>query len=111
MQCEWLKDNYPIVADKPEAQQYYDSLFEPYAQWEVDFIKIDDLSGPYHEGEINLIRKAIDKCGRKIVLSTSPSETPIGDASHVSSHANMWHIVDDLDNRIDLLDHLWFYSF
>ena len=44
LQCEWLKDNYTILADKPGAQEYYDSLFELYAQWGVDFIKIDDLS-------------------------------------------------------------------
>ncbi|MBA0883971.1 glycoside hydrolase family 27 protein [Flavobacterium undicola] len=106
LQCEWLKDNYTILADKPGAQEYYDSLFELYAQWGVDFIKIDDLSRPYHEGEINLIRKAIDKCGRKIVLSTSPGETPISVAAHVSSHANMWRMVDDVWDTWPHITHL-----
>ncbi|MFC5683060.1 glycoside hydrolase family 27 protein [Flavobacterium sp. MAHUQ-51] len=106
LQCEWLKDNYTILADKPGAQEYYDSLFELYAQWGVDFIKIDDLSRPYHEAEINLIRKAIDKCGRKIVLSTSPGETPISAASHVSSHANMWRMVDDVWDTWPHITHL-----
>jgi len=97
IQCEWLKDNYTVVADKPGAQEYYDSLFELYASWGVDFVKVDDLSAPfYHEDEINLIRKAIDKCGRKIVLSTSPGETPVKDAAHVSTHANMWRMVNDV---------------
>jgi len=106
LQCEWLKDNYTILADKPGAQEYYDSLFELYAQWGVDFIKIDDLSRPYHEAEINLIRKAIDKCGRKIVLSTSPGETPISAAAHVSSHANMWRMVDDVWDTWPHITHL-----
>ncbi|MWB94125.1 alpha-galactosidase [Flavobacterium sp. GA093] len=106
LQCEWLKDNYTIVADKPGAQEYYDSLFELYAQWGVDFIKIDDLSRPYHEGEINLIRKAIDKCGRKIVLSTSPGETPVEAAAHVSNHANMWRMVDDVWDTWPHIAHL-----
>ena len=106
LQCEWLKDNYTIVADKPGAQEYYDSLFELYAQWGVDFIKIDDLSRPYHEGEINLIRNAIDKCGRKIVLSTSPGETPISAASHVTEHANMWRMVDDVWDTWPHVTHL-----
>ncbi|OYX85459.1 MAG: alpha-galactosidase [Flavobacteriales bacterium 32-34-25] len=106
LQCQWLKDNYTILADKPGAQEYYDSLFELYAQWGVDFIKIDDLSRPYHEGEINLIRKAIDKCGRKIVLSTSPGETPISAAAHVSSHANMWRMVDDVWDTWPHITHL-----
>lgn len=106
LQCEWLKDNYTVVADKTGAQEYYDSLFELYALWGVDFVKIDDLSRPYHQAEINLIRNAIDKCGRKIVLSTSPGETPISAAAHVSSHANMWRMVDDVWDTWPHITHL-----
>jgi len=43
-----------------------------------------------------MIRKAIDNCGRPIVLSTSPGATPVVDAEHVSSHANMWRMVNDV---------------
>lgn len=106
LQCEWLKDNYTVVADKPGAQAYYDSLFELYAAWGVDFIKIDDLSRPYHTGEIELIRKAIDKTGRQIVLSTSPGETPISAAEHVRTHANMWRMVDDVWDTWPHITHL-----
>lgn len=106
LQCEWLKDNYTVLADKAGAQEYYNSLFELYASWGVDFVKIDDLSRPYHEGEIDLIRKAIDKCKRKIVLSTSPGETPIEAAEHVSNHANMWRMVDDVWDNWDNITHL-----
>jgi alpha-galactosidase len=106
MQCAWLKDNYTIVADKPGAQEYYNSIFELYAAWGVDFIKIDDLSRPYHEDEINLIRNAIDNCGRKIVFSTSPGETPIEKAAHVQSHANMWRMVDDVWDTWPHITHL-----
>ncbi|MCD0470586.1 glycoside hydrolase family 27 protein [Flavobacterium sp. JAS] len=106
LQCEWLKDNYTILADKPGAQEYYNSIFELYAEWGVDFIKIDDLSRPYHQGEINLIRKAIDNCGRKIVLSTSPGETPISAAPHVKEHANMWRMVDDVWDTWPHITHL-----
>lgn len=96
LQCAWLKDNYTIVADRVGAQEYYNSIIELYASWGVDFIKVDDLSRPYHQGEIELIRKAIDRSGRKIVLSTSPGETPLKDAQHVKEHANMWRMVDDV---------------
>ncbi|MGB8490295.1 MAG: NPCBM/NEW2 domain-containing protein [Bacteroidales bacterium] len=96
MQCTWLRDNYTIVADSTGAQEYYNSIFELYAEWGIDFIKIDDLSRPYHKKEIELIRKAIDNCGRKIVLSTSPGETPVEAAEHVGEHANMWRMVDDV---------------
>ena len=67
-----------------------------YASWGVDFVKIDDLSRPYHQDEIELIRNAIDRCGRSIVLSTSPGETPVAKAGHVRTHANIWRMVDDV---------------
>ncbi len=107
LQCPWLRDNYTVVADKPGAQEYYNSLFELYASWGIDFIKIDDLSRPYHQGEIELIRNAIDNCGREIVLSTSPGETPIEDAEHVSEHANMWRMVDDVWDTWPHIKHLF----
>ncbi|MCF8360586.1 MAG: glycoside hydrolase family 27 protein [Prolixibacteraceae bacterium] len=102
LQCEWLRDNYTIVANKPGAQEYYNSIFELYASWKIDFIKIDDLSRPYHKEEIELIRKAIDHCGRPIVLSTSPGETPFEAAEHVRQHANMWRMVDDVWDTFQL---------
>ena len=96
-QCKWLKDNYTIVASKPGAQEYYNSLFDMYAEWGIDFVKIDDLSAPiYHAPEIELIRNAIDQCGRPMVLSTSPGATPVASADHVKEHANMWRMVNDV---------------
>ena len=95
MQCRWLRDMYTVVADRPGAQEYYNSLFELYASWDVDYVKIDNLSRPYHKAEIELIRRAIDNCGRSIVLSTSPGATPLKDATHIETHANLWRICDD----------------
>lgn len=95
-QCAWLRDNYTILANKPGAQEYYNSIFDLYAEWGVDFVKIDDISRPYHQSEIELVRKAIDQCGRPIVLSLSPGKTPVENAGHVSEHANMWRMVDDV---------------
>jgi hypothetical protein len=107
-QCKWLKDNYTILADREGAQEYYNSIFELYASWGVDFIKIDDLSAPiYHKDEIELIRKAIDNCGSPIVLSTSPGPTPVDAASHVSEHANMWRMVNDVWDSWDHIAHLF----
>ena len=105
IQCTWLRDNYTIL-DVPGAQEYYNSIFELYASWGVDFIKIDDLSRPYHQAEIEMIRKAIDRCERKIVLSTSPGETPIDKADHVKDHANMWRMVDDVWDEWRHITHL-----
>jgi alpha-galactosidase len=99
LQCPWLKDMYTVVADKPGAAEYYDSVIGLYASWGVDYLKIDDLSRPYHEKEIELIRNAIDKTGRPIVLSLSPGATPLEAAEHVKNHGNLWRISDDFWDR------------
>lgn len=106
-QCLWLHDMYTILPDKPGAQEYYNSLFEMYASWGLDFVKVDDLSSPiYFAGEVEMIRKAIDRTGRKIVLSTSPGETPLEHAGHVQQHANMWRTVGDFwDSWKQLKEH------
>jgi hypothetical protein len=105
-QCTWLHDMYTIVSGKKESQEYYNSIFQLYASWGVDFVKVDDLTAPYHKEEVEMIRNAINTCGRKIVLSTSPGETPIEDAEHVQEHANMWRTVGDFwDNWNQLKEH------
>lgn len=95
LQCGWLRDMKTIDTLKAGAQDYYNSIFNLYASWGVDYVKVDDLSRPYHHGEISMIRKAIDQCGRAIVFSTSPGATPLKWAKHVVNHANMWRICDD----------------
>lgn len=94
-QCKWLKDMYTIDHSKEGAQAYYNSIMDLYASWGVDFLKIDDLSSPYHAEEIEMIRKAIDRTGRKMVLSTSPGPTPIEEVNHIKQNANMWRTVGD----------------
>lgn len=93
--CEWNHDMCSLNYSLEGAQEYYDSIFQLYAEWGVDFVKVDDISRPYHEGEVELIRRAIDGCGREMVLSLSPGCTPISAGPHVSTHANMWRMSDD----------------
>lgn len=96
--CPWNPDMYGVDMSKPGAQQYYDSLFQLYASWGVDYVKVDDISRPYditQKAEIEAIRRAIDKCGRRIVLSLSPGATPLERGPHVRRFANLWRISDD----------------
>jgi alpha-galactosidase len=102
-QCGWLHDMYTIDTLKTGAQEYYNSIFKLYAEWGVDFVKVDDLSKPYHHGEIAMIRKAIDLSGRPMVFSTSPGATPLERASNVMDHANMWRICDDFWDNWEML--------
>jgi alpha-galactosidase len=102
--CRWNGDMYGVDMSKPGAQEYYDSEFKQFAKWGIDFIKVDDLSRPYHTPEIEAIRKAIDATHRQIVFSTSPGATPLADAENIERNANMWRISDDFwDNWPALL--------
>jgi alpha-galactosidase len=93
--CDWMNHMYGLNMQKPGAQEYLNSLLRLYADWGVDFIKVDDISRPYQLAEIEGYRKAIVNCKRPIVLSISPGETPLKDSAHVSEHANMWRMADD----------------
>ena len=94
--CKWLNTMYGVDMTKKGAQEYYNSLFELYALWGVDFVKVDDISSPYHYDEIEAVRKAIDNCKRPIVLSLSPGDYIVDkQAEHVKSNANMWRISSD----------------
>jgi len=103
--CPWNSDMYGVDMAKPGAQAYYDSVFRLIASWGVDFVKVDDLSRPYHRNtpEIEAIRRAIDRTGRPMVLSLSPGETALTAAGHVRNHANMWRISDDFWDEWPLL--------
>ncbi|OMF35986.1 alpha-galactosidase [Paenibacillus sp. FSL H8-0548] len=97
--CPWNTDMYGVDASKDGAQQYYNSLFDLYASWGVDFIKVDDIAASrlygIHLDEIKLIRRAIEQCGRPMVLSLSPGPAPLEHSEELKELANMWRMTDD----------------
>ncbi|MGI4853361.1 MAG: glycoside hydrolase family 27 protein [Janthinobacterium lividum] len=93
--CRWNPDNYG-VRNNAAGQAYYDGLMKLYAGWGVDFLKVDCISKPYKTDEIHMIRAAIAKTGRPIVLSLSPGPTPLEQADDVANNAQMWRISDDV---------------
>lgn len=108
--CPWMNHMYGLDMKKPGAQEYLNSLLDLYASWGVDFIKVDDLSRPYSNAEVEGYSKAIAQCGRQIVLSLSPGETPVKEAAHASKYANMWRMADDFwDNWKEIL-HMFDYA-
>ena len=109
--CSWNTDMYGLY-NCQGAQDYYNSIFELYASWGVDFIKCDDIcvtefrqwDTPYSAYyEIEMIRKAIDGCGRDMVLSLSPGPAHIENADHLAKNANMWRITGDFWDQWDKL--------
>jgi len=93
--CPWEDANYGI-ADNAAGQAYYDSMLKRYAQWGVDFLKVDCISDhPYRPTEIRQIAEAIRKTRRSIVLSLSPGPTNLERAGEVAKYAEMWRITND----------------
>lgn len=109
--CPWNTDMYGVNCDEPGAQVYYNSLFSLYASWGVDFVKVDDIANteflpenPYSaKAEIECIRRAIDRCGRPMVLSLSPGPAVISEAFHLAQNANMWRMTGDFWDEWDKL--------
>lgn len=116
--CSWNTDMYGVDCRKDGAQQYYDSIFKLYAEWGVDFVKVDDIANtefspnnPYSaKQEIEAIRSAIDKTGRNIVLSLSPGPAQIDTAAHLSEYANMWRMTGDFWDSWDKLKSMFDYA-
>ena len=104
--CEWNGDMYGVDMTKPGAQEYYNSVFKQYADWGVDFVKMDDMSRPYERNwpEVEAAHKAIAASGRPIVLSLSPGEMDLRWANHVPHYAQMWRISDDFWDEWRLLN-------
>ena len=94
--CPWDPTNWG-VKDNAAGQAWYDSLLKQYAGWGVDLLKVDCISNnPYKIDEIRMIRRAIDKTGRPIVLSLSPGPTALEHTDEVAAEAQMWRISNDI---------------
>ena len=108
--CPWMNHMYGLDMHRPGAQEYLNSLLALYAGWGVDFIKVDDISRPYSTLEIEGYKKAIGLCGRPVVLSISPGETPLKDSAHVRQYANMWRMADDFWDSWKELEKMFDYA-
>jgi alpha-galactosidase len=94
--CGWDDGTYGI-RDNAAGQAYYDSMLALYADWGVDFLKVDCIADhPYKASEIRQIAAAIKKTGRPIVLSLSPGPTNPSHATEIRNYAQMWRISNDV---------------
>lgn len=103
--CQWNTDMYGVDAAKEGAREYYNSLFELYASWGVDFIKCDDIARelPHEEEELILLSEALHGCGREMILSLSPGPAFLEKAELYKQISNMWRITDDFWDQWELL--------
>ena len=107
--CPWNPDMYGI-RNCEAGQKYYDSVLDLYASWGVDFIKVDDICATGfgertfdRKHEVRMLHKAIENCGRPIVLSLSPGPALVSESWHYQKYANMWRITDDFWDNWDTL--------
>lgn len=103
--CQWNTDMYGVNPEKEGAKEYYDSLFELYASWGVDFIKIDDICRelPHEESELVMISDSLKNCGRDMIFSLSPGPAVLDKSELYKQVADMWRITDDFWDQWELL--------
>ncbi len=96
--CTWCGFTIGVDMNKKGAQEYYDGLMQKMADWGVDFIKYDDITGM--PDELLAISKAIKKTGRPILLSLSPGEDTKMEYVPYYKNSNMLRVTADIwDNQ------------
>jgi alpha-galactosidase len=68
--CEWYDGFYGVDMTKPGAQEYYNSVFNLFAEWGLDFVKADDMNDP----DIIGMSRAMRQCGRPMLFSVVPNK-------------------------------------
>jgi alpha-galactosidase len=93
---------HAIDLTKPGGQEYYNSIFELYATWGVDYIKADYL--PF-DSELIGISRASRTCGRGMIISAVPDQIPL----HVlRENAHMFRVGLDLWDKWEWLKRSFF---
>jgi Melibiase len=99
--CRWNKDNYGIDMSKSGAQEFYNSYISLLVNWGVDFIKADDIAG--YPDEINAVVNAINKTGKKVVLSLSPGGDAKPEYFNTYKKVSMLRVTKDIwDNQMGI---------
>jgi hypothetical protein len=95
--CAWNQEMYGVAVDRPGGREYYESVACLLANWEIDFVKADDLAAPYHAGEIAALSDALRRSGREMLLSLSPGGLePSEHDAHAREYAEMRRVSKDL---------------
>src|SRR5262249_15914614 len=96
----WISDMYGLDMSKSGAQDYYNSILELYASWDVDFINCDDILYPYHDTEIEGLHKAVANVKCPIVVCLSPGTKMTTDHyEHLRQNCELFRISDDFWDR------------
>ncbi|XP_038989771.1 uncharacterized protein LOC103709952 isoform X2 [Phoenix dactylifera] len=107
--CAWMSHGFMSVnTDLGAGRAFLRSLYQQYAEWGVDFVKLDCVFGDdLDTQEIITVSKLLKELERPVVLSISPgsSVTP-SMAEGISNYVNMYRITgDDWDKWTDVVSH------
>ncbi|QCE01437.1 alpha-galactosidase [Vigna unguiculata] len=107
--CRWLNNSFMAINVTTGAgKAFLRSIYELYASWGVDFVKLDCVFGEDLDlGEITSVSEILNGLNNSIVFSLSPgvSATPEM-AQMVSSLVNMYRVTkDDWDAWPAILSH------
>ncbi len=95
--CSWDNHMFGVNADSAAGKAWYDSIYQQYADWGVDFVKVDDMyaDSGLHSPEVQAVHNSIAKTGRSTILSLSPGPIQPKDVAVLNASANMWRQVND----------------
>ncbi len=85
-----------IDYSKPGAQEYTNSWVNRFAQWGVDYIKIDGIED-YNGPDVEAWEKAIRHSGRPIVLDTTEGDFTRALAPTLMKYADQWEFAPDIE--------------
>ncbi|XP_028794681.1 alpha-galactosidase-like [Neltuma alba] len=107
--CSWMPESFMAInLTLGAGKAYLKSVYDLYASWNVDFVKLDCVFGEnFDVDEITTISGILKELNRPILLSLSPgvSATPQM-AQQISGMVNMYRVTgDDWDQWQHVADH------
>jgi hypothetical protein len=86
-----------INYSKPGAQQYTDSIVDEYADWGVDFIKLDGITDS-NIADIQAWSNAIRQVGRPMQLDITEGSYTTALGPTLNADATQWEYTSDIEN-------------
>ncbi|XP_073358442.1 probable alpha-galactosidase B [Aegilops tauschii subsp. strangulata] len=107
--CAWMSNGFMSVnTDAGAGRAFLRSLYRQYADWGVDFVKLDCIFGTdYSPKEIMAVSETLKELERPVILSISPgTEVTPALAENITQHVDMYRITgDDWDSWKDVRPH------
>ncbi|KAG0458216.1 hypothetical protein HPP92_023373 [Vanilla planifolia] len=109
MRCAWMKNGFMRVnTDLRAGRAFLRSLYQQYADWGVDFVKLDCVFGDdLDRKQIIAISEILKDLDRPMLISLSPgTNVNVSMAEGIKEYVDMYRITGDVwDNWNDIATH------